>query len=190
MAFRPAGNSSLKSARKLARAGLYGFLTQRMGVQPGEIERFAQALLYSQAPSSISAQRSSGNATPRPSPFFESNRNGSGAVFKTDASNTWSDVSRGLPAGIVSALVIDPDMPSTLCAGAFSRGGVYEVEQDADGNNKVTIGGILTAVNFALSGRGPGPGPPVRRLPGFLKKTRQALDVRAIHVGDRPKRQP
>ena len=31
---------------------------------------------------------------------------------------------------------------------------------------------------------------PVRRLPGFLKKTRQALDVRAIHVGDRPKRQP
>jgi len=37
--------------------------------------------------------------------------------------------------------------------------------------------------------RGPR-GLPLRRLPDFLKKTRQAFHVSAIHVGDRPKRQP
>src|SRR5262249_44325219 len=65
---------------------------------------------------------------PTANPFQADNGFISGTAFKsTNAGNTWSDTSTGLPGFSISALAVDPVTPSTLYAGTSDgTGGIYK----------------------------------------------------------------
>ena len=83
-------------------------------------------------------------------------------MFKsTDGGATWNALNAGLTNPVVTALAIDPAMPTTLYAGTIGDG-VFAIQQvavcvgDCDSSGNVTMTDLITLVNIALGNAEPG----------------------------------